>query len=284
MSTAVSETPPAYLVPAVVSAARVLTYLAHREGEAPTQAELARELGLSKSTAFNLLVTLEYLGLVQRDRASRRYRLGAALVPLGQAAARHSRIAALAAERLPALARELGLSFALFQVTDDGHAQAIARAYPPDDIHVGITLGSVHGPFDGAVGKCLLAGLDSAEAERRVKAARLPRHTSRTVTDRRRLLRQVAEIRRQGWASSVGELNDNNAVAAPVLGTSGRAELFLLALGFSDQIPEARVPELGARLRATADAVTAAAGGRPATLLEINTPTGPERAQETMRA
>lgn len=277
--------PERYLVPAVVAAGRLLTALAQADGDSPTQAELARDLGLSKSTAHNLLATLEQLGLVQRDPASRRYRLGAALVPLGQAAARHSRIAALTAERMPALAGELGLSFALFQITDEGHAQAIDRAYPPDDVHVGITLGSVHGPFDGAVGKCLLAALEPAEAERLVRSAGgLPRHTDRTITAPARLLADVARIRACGWAASVGELNENNAVAVPIAGPSGRPELFLLALGFPGRLSAGGIAGLGERLRDEAGALTASAGGRGLLHDSTSHTTGPERAQEKTHA
>jgi IclR family acetate operon transcriptional repressor len=282
-TTAGSEPSPAYAVPAIVLASRVLTWLAQVDGRPPSQAEVARGLALSKSTAYNVLSTLEGLGLVQRDPSSRLYRLGAALVPLGQAAARHSRHAVLAAERLPTLAGELGLSFALFQARDDGHAQVIDRAYPTDDIHVGITLGAVNGPFDGAVGKCLLAALEpEAAAEIVEQREALPTHTERTIVKPAELLAEVATVRRQGWAASVGEYRENNAVGAPIFGSSGSAELFLVALGFSTQRLPERTPELGARLREIADAISESSGGRPVPeKQEDKDTTGPIRAQET---
>lgn len=265
-----------YLVPAVVSAFGLLNVIAQSDRESSSHAELAREAGLSKSTAHNLLTTLEHLGLVQRDPQSRRYRLGAALISLGQSAARHSRLAVLAEERLGPLAAELGLSFALFQVDDVGSARAVSRAYPSEPVHVGITLGSRVGPFDGAVGKCLLAEMSATDAAQLVAGLPIPRHTDATITDTEELLADVALVREQGWASSIGELNENHAIAAPIAGADGRAELVIVALGFAGQIPADQAPELGRRLRESADAVTADGGGR--TLL--GTTTGPDGAQE----
>jgi DNA-binding IclR family transcriptional regulator len=152
-------------------------------------------------------------------------------------------------------------------------------------VHVGITLGSVHGPFDGAVGKCLLAALGPDAAEECVAAAGdLAQHTPKTLTEPRRLLADVARIRERGWASSVGELNENNAVAVPIVGPSGPAELVLLALGFASQLPPDAIPELGVRMRAVARAVTESAGGRELFHDAATPPNGPQRAQEKTHA
>jgi len=50
--------------------------------------ELARSLGLHKSTASRLLATLQKRGLVQQDEDSGKYSLGLALVRLGGQAER----------------------------------------------------------------------------------------------------------------------------------------------------------------------------------------------------
>lgn len=269
-----------YLVPAVVSAARILGAIGQAAHDGRSLTELAHELELSKSSAHNLLVTLEELGYVQRDPDSRRFRLGAALVPLGHLAARNVRLVALMSDRVGELAAGTGLSIAVGQITDAGEAQIVARAYPPEDVHVGVTLGSRFGRLDGAIGKCLLADLPAAEAAAYVADAEIPEHTRATITSPRRLLREVDAVRARGWAASLQEFNENHAVSVPVLGPSGRAEAVLVALGFAGQLPKEKLSEVGERLRAAADEVTAAAGG-PETYAPANQPTtGPSRAQE----
>jgi IclR family acetate operon transcriptional repressor len=250
-----------YAVPAVCAAIRILAELVHVDRDGATQADLARETGVSKSSMHNLLATLEREGYVRRDERTRRYTLGGALIPLGAAAARQVRTLTLAIDRLPALAAEHGLSMAVAQLTPDADAQVIERAYPTQPVHVGIRIGSRYGYFDGAIGKVLLAGLEAGYAAALLHARAIPVHTVRTITDADALLAEVEIVAARGWAASIGEYNSNIAVAAPFAGAGG-PEGLLLALGFPSDIPESRVPEVGAALREAADWVTASAGGQ----------------------
>jgi DNA-binding IclR family transcriptional regulator len=169
----------------------------------------------------------------------------------------------LLSERLPGLAGEHGLSFALAQVTATGDAQVTDCAYPPSDVHVGLTLGSRYGFFDGAIGKCLLAALDPAQAERIIRSSVVPRHTDRTIVEPDALLDEIETVRARGWGASEGELKENYAVAAALSGASGRAELILFAVGFAGQLTSDRIAIIGDVLR-EAIAATLAALGLPA--------------------
>jgi IclR family acetate operon transcriptional repressor len=250
-----------YRVPAVSATVRILSQLAAADGAGASQAELARETGISKSTIHNLLGTLEEAGYVRRSAATRRYQLGGALIPLGTAAARQVRTITLAIDRLAELASRHGVSAAVAQVTPDGDAQVVDRAYPPESVHVGVRIGSRYGYLDGAIGKCLLAALDAAEARRIVCAGPIPAHTHRTVTKAAELLAEVELVRARGWGASIGEYNDNIAVAASILGGDRSAEAILLALGFPSDIPERSVPVIGQALAREAATITAHAGG-----------------------
>lgn len=256
----VRDIEPTRLVPAVQSACRILDLLAHGDGEAPSLSEIARDLELSKSSVHGLLTTLNAYGYVQRGADSRRYRLGAALVPLGRAAAGNLRAAALIGDRLAALAGEHRLTFAVAQVTEYGDAQVIDRAYPRSDIHVGVALGSRYGPFEGAIGKCLIAAMDEAEAKRLVHGADIPRHTGLTLAEPDALLADIDRVRALGWASSMGELKENHAVAAPLHGAGGDVELVLFAVGFPRQLDADAIAAIGAVLRETAAAIRAELG------------------------
>src|SRR5690606_22056185 len=64
---------------------RGLRILAEFTSETPTLTapELARRLGVPRTTVFRLLVTLEALGFVERARNGREYQLGTAVLKLG---------------------------------------------------------------------------------------------------------------------------------------------------------------------------------------------------------
>lgn len=252
---------PPYRVPAVVGAVRALDALAALSGAGATLSELSRTIGRSKSTVFNLMGTLEGEGLVVRDPATRRYHLGARLVPLGAAAAREARPLAAAVTRAREIAAAEGLSVAVAQVVGGTAAQVVESATPAHGLHVGITIGDRFGVFDGAIGKSLLAGMAAADCERLVTSATPRAHTDRTLTDPADLLADVERVRERGWAASVGELNENNAVAASVRGPGGEPLMILVALGFASQLPEERVTPMGERLRAATDSVSIETGG-----------------------
>ena len=249
-----------YQVPAVVGAVKILNELGGLGDAGATQSQLVGTTGLSKSTLHNLLSTLESSGFVRKDPDSRIYHRGPALIPLGSAASRQIKLVRSAMDRLEPLATREHLSFAVAQRIDQDQAQIIERFYPSRDVHVGITVGSSYGPMDGALGKVLLAGMDRERAKKLIKGRKLPAHTPSTITSPESLLEDVEGVSRRGWAASKGELNENNAVAAPVWGPSGEIELIVLALGFASTFSDERIPELGDLLRQVADEVMTDAG------------------------
>lgn len=229
----------------MATAAKILNTLSHGDGEIATLTELSRDLSLPKSTVHNQLATLQTYGLVQRDDATRRYRLGVGLISLGVAASRQLRAAALIGERLPGLAAQHSLTFAVTQVADPREAILVDAAYPADDIHVGLARGGRYGLFDGAIGKCLLAALDRDEAERLVHKRKIPRHTAATIVEADALLAEIDEVRARGWGSSAGEFKENHAVAAPFFNPGGALELVVFAVGFPSQLPADRFAAIG---------------------------------------
>jgi len=253
--------PSDYRVSAVVMALAALRGLAERPDGA-TQTELARAVGASKSTMHNLLATLEQERFVRRDPRTRIYQLGSDLIWLGSVAESQMKVVHLAAEGLALLAASEGLSCAIALPTPECEAQVVERFYSPHNLHVGITLGACFNRFEGALGKCLLAALPPAECERVIRQSALPKHTRRSISDANEMLAEVALVRRRGWAVSAQELNEVNAVAAPVFGADGEPLLYLLALGLTDQLTDDKLDVIGATLHDLAEAVSQLRGER----------------------
>jgi IclR family acetate operon transcriptional repressor len=237
-----------YRVPAVVGAVRALDALAALSGAGASLSEVARTIGRSKSTVFNLLHTLEDEGLVFRDPGTHRYHLGARLVPLGAAAARETRPLAMAVTLARRIAFDEGVTVAVAQVVGGIGAQVVESATPPSGLHVGLTIGDRFGVLDGAIGRSLLAGMPPAEAERLVRDRSSRAEGEGAPADPDGLLTEVALARERGWAASAGELDDNNAVSAPIIGMLGEPVIILAAIGFASQLPEDRMAAVGERL------------------------------------
>ncbi|MBS1881564.1 MAG: helix-turn-helix domain-containing protein [Actinobacteria bacterium] len=240
-----------YRVPALLAASRLLNYLADKAPDGATQSELAGGVELSKSSAHNMLATLEDIGWVHRD-AARLFRLGPGLIHLGSAATKGGSVVALARDRIGGLAAEYGISFAIARRTVEGDAQVVDRHYPSTDEHVGVRIGARYDGKAGALGKALLALMSEAEAEAVLADQKLVAHTPRTITDSARLLAEADEARQRGWAASEGELNDNYAVVGFAPSKDPTQQIFLLGLGFPSQLDAAQVKRLGKRLAALA--------------------------------
>ncbi len=184
----------------------------HRSGHASGVSEIARELGLAKTSAHRLLHTLAQRGLLEQDEHAR-YRPGIALVALGLGVLEREPLAALAREELAAEARELGETVFLtvpragaMVVLDKAEGEGFLRAAP----RVGSSV-PIHAT---AVGKLALA-FDAL----RLDAASAPpeRFTSRTP-DEYALRSEVERARVRGFAENHGEWIDGlSVVAAPIL-------------------------------------------------------------------
>jgi DNA-binding IclR family transcriptional regulator len=82
------------LSPAAERVMSILTFLGRHPDERFTMSALARELKMNKATAHTLLLTLTSRGFLLRHPADKTYRLGPALVALGESAVLDAREAA----------------------------------------------------------------------------------------------------------------------------------------------------------------------------------------------
>lgn len=222
--------------------------------------ELARRLGLHKSTASRLLATLQKRGLVEQDEESGKYRLGLIVIRLAERAERTLDLRAIAQVELERLARETHETVGL-GVLDGDHVLFVAQADGPSLIAVGDWTGRSSALHANASGKVLLAGLAEREVMRIVRRG-LTGFTDRTLTALEPLLEDLARVRRRGWATTIGELEPGlNAIAVPVHDARGQVIAALELWGPGFRLAPRRFTELADQARAAASAITLRLGG-----------------------
>lgn len=185
--------------------------------------QIARVLGVDKSSASRLARTLAQHGYVERDPASRRYRLGSKM--------RHA-VPADGAANLLQRARPF-LYLLMKQSGECAHTAVLTRgsALIIDDVESAASLrvaggvGRLNPLHCTAVGKVFLAFGDTVPEEV------LERRTHRTIVDHEALLRHAELIRERGYAFD-DEENELGVrcLAAPVRGDDGR---LLASIGIS---------------------------------------------------
>ena len=200
-------------VRSVDRAAALLLALGESQGEAGVT-ELARRLGLHKSTASRLLATLQKRGLVEQDDETGKYRLGLVVIRLAERAERTLDLRGIALPELERLARLTHETTGL-GVLDGDTMLAVAQVDGPNLIAVGDWTGRATPLHCVASGKVLLSSLAEREVLRVVRRG-LVTYTERTIVELEPLLEELARIRRRGYATAIGEYELGlNAVAAP---------------------------------------------------------------------
>ncbi|MHB1614868.1 MAG: IclR family transcriptional regulator [Actinomycetes bacterium] len=224
-------------------AIRVLEILAAQEEIGVTR--LAEELGVHKSTAFRLLAALEARGLVEQNVERGRYRLGFGILRLAGAITAQLDIVQQSRPVTTALAAEVGETINVTVLS--GHdALYLDQVAPSSGIQLHNWVGQRIPLHATSNGKVLLAELPDAQV-RELVGTPLPRFTDRTIHSLAALRRELGDVRSQGYASAVEELERGLvAVAAPIRGASGDVIASVSISGPAFRLPESRIDEVAA--------------------------------------
>jgi DNA-binding IclR family transcriptional regulator len=184
--------------------------------------DLVEATGFPKSTVHRLLLFLEAERLLAREPDGRRYSAGPRLATLSLAALTNPAHRAERHAVLQGLVDEVGET-CNFTVLDGNEIVYLDRVEAGWPLRLMLAPGS-HVPLHcTASGKLFLALMPSAHRRRLLAAASLKRLTRNTITDRRRLLRELERIRLEKVGTDDEEfLLGLTAVAVPVVDSKQR--------------------------------------------------------------
>ncbi len=230
--------------------------------------ELAREVGLSRSSAHRYIATLAALGYLEQDHSTRRYRLGPRVLDLGFSAINSMELRQIAAPNLQQLSDGTGHTVNL-GVLDGVDIVYIDRcrsaSHGQREIDLNLHVGSRLPAYCTSMGKVLLADLDDEELEARLDSSELTKRGPNTITARARLLEELEQVRNLGLAVNNEELAYGlRSIAVPVHGQDGSVVAAInLAVHRSLVSMEDLVVRLAPRLKATAREISTRIGYRP---------------------
>ena len=231
--------------------------------------DLARGLGLNRSTAHRYVGTLAALGYLEQDRATRKYRLGPRVLDLGFSAINAMGLPELARPHLQALSDESGLTvnMAILDGTEIVYVVRVrSTRLGQEEIDLNLHVGSRLPAYCTSMGKTLLAFLPDEARAAALDATDLVARGPNTVTERRGLDAELARIRADGIAVNNEELAYGlRSIAAPVRGRSGEVEAAInIAVHRTMVSLDDLIRRLGPALERTAAAISARAGHREA--------------------
>ncbi|MBI3977422.1 MAG: IclR family transcriptional regulator [Chloroflexi bacterium] len=223
--------------------------------------ELARRLGLHKSTAHRIASYLVARGFLVQDPLTARLRLGLKLVELGSLALRQMDLRREARPHLSVLAARTEES-AFLAVRDgdvavyldvvESHRTLVLTAYPGRRV-------ALH---SSGTGKALLAHLPELEIDRIIRSTGLPRYTANTLADPAALQADLEATRARGYSFDDEETQEGSAgVGAPIRDASGLV-VASVSIGAPPSRLQGRLSEIAAAVKETALAVSHALGHR----------------------
>lgn len=242
----------------VSTAARILREF----GKHSTQlgvSQLARSVGVGKSTAHRVIWTLVEEGLLEKVEETGLFRLTPTMRSLGASAETAQRLHEAATMPLDQL-RKLTDGTLHIAILDGVDVLYVERREGPGAIPVFRAIGSRIAAHATSSGKVLLAYLPDDEQKRLVATMRLTPKTSRTITSRTALAKELATVRQRGFAENRGESQVGMcSVAAPVRDPLGRVVASVSVAEYVDD-PAAGIRHLARPVMETASRISAGLG------------------------
>ena len=214
------NSPSALHVASVEKAFRLLSTF-DRQRSRLTLSELAQATKMSIPNVQRLTATLQALGLLERDSATKRFALTPRTLDIGYRYLQASLLLETAAPYLAELNRrtEETVNMMVLEGTDIIY---VARHRGFHSIGINLYIGARLPAFATSVGQAMLAFLPPREAAARIDATDRRSYTKYTITERDALLRKLETVRKQGYSVEDQEMFLGGiSIAAPILSHDG---------------------------------------------------------------
>lgn len=218
---------------AVLRVVKLLECVAdHPEG--CTLAFLTQQTGAPKSSLLNLLRGLVGGGFLELVNGV--YVLGPESYGLAVKIGASLRLPELTHASLQHLSDASNETALLGVPTSDRQIAYVDKVEPSRTIRATVVLGERRPLYSSAGGRAILAFLPAEKIDGYLKEVKLQKATSLTETRRSRILQILSEVRRDGFASTVGEAEIGlSGVAAPIFDGQGAVVASLILSGPSER-------------------------------------------------
>lgn len=205
--------------------------------------DIARELGLNKSTIFYILHHLVDLDVLERD-PNGLFRLGSKLFVLGNAAGGSSDLIRTVHPFLEEINARTKLS-AFLGIRSGHRAVIIDKVDSANDFKISSEIGMRLPLLAGVAGRVLMCQLPDEKIDELLLEMTPKRFTAKTPTDRKTLKADILKVRETGVAVDREEYIEGViAFGVPLKTYRKDFEAAVWAVGLSRQVQEADIPSL----------------------------------------
>lgn len=222
-----------YLINSVLRAAKLLECFSLGK-PALTNSQLAKMLGLHKSTITRLVYSLEEAGFLRKDQKTGEFSLTYRLFRIGSVYINQIGFRTEARPLLSELASTFQETVHL-AVLNDFEVFYIDKVEGTQSVGMMSRIGNKSPAYCTGVGKVLLSYLSEDDLDRYLRTVELKRYTPNTISNPEELKLHLQRIRRQGYTMDDSEHEaDIKCVAAPLHDDSGNvvASISIAGPGF----------------------------------------------------
>ena len=170
-----------------------------------TLSELTKKLNISKSTIFRILLNLKDEKFVSKKQYTNKYYIGRKIFELSQNITQENDITKIALPFMKELSCLVNESVSL-QVPYDEYRVCIEKVESTNIVTYKIELGRPIPLFAGAAGKAILAFLSKERIKDIINHTNFIKYAKNTIINPAKLLKELEEIRKEGYATSFEEL------------------------------------------------------------------------------
>jgi DNA-binding IclR family transcriptional regulator len=188
-----------------------------------TLEEITQKTGYKKTTCFRLLKTMRSLGIVEQSPATKKYQYGTRLVTVGLSALKHMNLRNSALPILQQLRDDTRETINL-TILNGAEILYVERLMSDYLVNVNVNVGDRLPVYCASMGKVILAFLPQSRMKKIIAATKFEPRTDRTIVSESALIKELEQIRFQGFAINDEELEKGlRAVAAPIINYTGEA-------------------------------------------------------------
>jgi DNA-binding IclR family transcriptional regulator len=219
--------------------------------------EISRHLGIPKNAAFRITSALHERGYLLRNEDAKTLRLSARLMTMGYRAGNRLGLVEAAMPQMRQLRDAVGETVVLCTVSA-GRCMAIDGVPGIHPFRLSVDPGLTVALHASAPGKAILAMLPEPQRQMVLASLTLTRFNERTITSHERLLDELAEVRRQGYALDRGEEFDGvHCAAAPILDPRGYPVAALTVTGPAHRLTDEMLSPCGRQTHEHTEAIAA---------------------------
>jgi DNA-binding IclR family transcriptional regulator len=256
-STTTADKPFEYRIQVINRAFQILDVLA--AGGDMGVAELSRQLRMHKSTTHRLVMVLESNRYLERD-ANGKCRLGHRVMQLGLSALSRLDVCEVSRPHLRRLVTGTGET-AHVGILREGEVISIVNVQSARSLRSPSTVGTRTPAHCTSLGKVIMAFSPADQVPELIRQCSFRRYTKNTITTADRFRKELAKIRRCGYAVDNEELEEGlRCLSAAVRDSSGEVVAAVSIAGAIFRMSAANLSKYSAKVIETAAAISADLG------------------------